>query len=352
MKTLAALLLLTLALATGVPCCAPSLASACGGFFARHTSHAVAAAPSLRHEQVLLIFDPSKEREHFVREVAFRNGSEPFGFVVPTPSRPEVAAVAKSPFVALHATAPTDDFGADASAGDDNKEGGGGARRASASAPTAVNVLEVSKVGSFTAFVIEASDATAFARWLEKNGFASTPSSDEWLRHYVRVRFFFVALRYDPPETAGKGSASTISETLRISFATPVPFYPYLEPRGSARSPERLLDLWLVSTLPWTPVAARSSSDGVAWVRPLRPTRGYAPRSSLEGALGADLSALLPVGELSVQTFQDQKASREGLGDVLFAPLHPGALGPPQLERLRPLLGLLDAELLPVEAAR
>jgi hypothetical protein len=350
MKPLIALLLVTLALAAGVLCWQPSLASACGGFFARRTPHVVSAAPSLQHEQVLLVFDPTKEREHFVREVAFRNGNESFGFVVPTPSRPEVAAVAHSPFVALQAAAPTDDFGADASANDD-KEGGGGAPLATASARAPVEVLEVSKVGSFTAFVIAASDAAAFTSWLEKNGFSSTPSSDEWLRHYVRLRFFFVALRYDPPEKAGKAPGSTVSETLRISFTTPVPFYPYLEPRGPARSPHRLLDLWLVSTLPWTPVAARSGSDGVDWVRPLRPTRGYAPRSSLEGALGPELSQLLPTGELSVQTFQDQKASREGLGDVLFAPLQPGALGAPQLERLRPLLGLLDGELLPTEVA-
>src|ERR1043165_6357879 len=57
--------------------------------------------PSLAYEQTLIVYDAEKRREHFVREVVFSASRQPFGFVVPTPSRPEVAKVKKSPFAKL-----------------------------------------------------------------------------------------------------------------------------------------------------------------------------------------------------------------------------------------------------------
>jgi hypothetical protein len=322
---------------------APSLARACGGFFSRVRA-TPATAPSLSHEQVLLLYDSASRKEHFIREVTFRNGTEPFGFVVPTPSRPEVAAVKQSPFPALRSIASTDDFPPAPTRRSDNKEGGTGARRAG----SGVQVLEVSKVGSFTAFVLAASDARGFAEWLAQNGFQSSPSTDEWLAHYVRQNFFYVAMRYEAPREV-TSAARVVAETVRISFATPVPYYPYLEPRpsGGRASPERLLDLWLVSTASWTPISARTAGSKTTWVRPFRPTRGSAARYQLEAALGDELRALLPTGELKLQTFQDQKASREGFGDVLFAPVAPNALAAERLDELKPLLGSIDPALLP-----
>ncbi len=86
-----------------VPLFAPR-AEACGGFFSRAVEGV--RRPSLAYEQALIVFDATKRREHFVREVVFRAAQEPFGFVVPTPTRPEVAAVKKSPFTALRTQFP------------------------------------------------------------------------------------------------------------------------------------------------------------------------------------------------------------------------------------------------------
>jgi hypothetical protein len=77
---------------------APRSADACGGVFRRTTTKTV---PSLQVEQVLAIYDPAKEQEHFIRQLAFRDAKEPFGFIVPTPSLPTVAKVDGSPFAAL-----------------------------------------------------------------------------------------------------------------------------------------------------------------------------------------------------------------------------------------------------------
>jgi hypothetical protein len=79
--------------------------NACGGFFTRRVLESE-RRPSLAYEQTLIIFDAEKRREHFVREVVFRTSREPFGFVVPTPSKPEVAKVAPSPFAKLRESFP------------------------------------------------------------------------------------------------------------------------------------------------------------------------------------------------------------------------------------------------------
>jgi hypothetical protein len=296
---------------------------------------------------VLLLYDAAQRKEHFIREVTFRNGLEPFGFVVPTPTRPEVAALKHSPFPGLRSFAPTDDFPPPRQSDKDNQEGGTGARRAGAG----VEVLEIAKVGSFTAYVLAASDARGFAEWLAQNGFEGSSSTDEWLAHYVRLQFFYVAMRYDAPREVTAPSR-VVAETVRISFSTPVPYYPYLEPRRpvGAAAPERLLDLWLVSSAPWTPISARRAGGKTEWVRPFRPTRGSAARYQL-ASLSDEIQPLLPSGTLQLQTFQDQKASREGFGDVLFAPLAPNTLAPERLEELSPFLGSLDAELMPAGGA-
>jgi hypothetical protein len=77
-------------------------ADACGASFGRKPKR----APSLSFERVLIIHDPATETQHFIREVAFKGGQETFGFVVPTPTKPEVFKVKASPFDKLEATFP------------------------------------------------------------------------------------------------------------------------------------------------------------------------------------------------------------------------------------------------------
>src|SRR5262249_46022466 len=163
--------------------------------------------------------DGAARREHFIREVAFRRASEPFGFVVPTPTRPEVAAVAKSPFSELRRSF---GFGAEPAL---RAVGLAGHGRLGGGAPSGVPLSAVRKVGSFTAFVLAATDETALSAWLAEQKLVKTPEASAWLARYVRLGFFFVAMRYDPereaPGTKASEPDASKSETMRISFATP-----------------------------------------------------------------------------------------------------------------------------------
>jgi hypothetical protein len=336
------LLLAVTGLSSLVALTAPALADACGSFF-RARAVDPEQTPSLSREKVLLIHDAKLRRQHFIREVAFTRAHEPFGFVVPTPTRPEIGEVANTPFTELRTRFPF----APAPRSDSKSSGGGGRQASSAG----VEVLEVAQVGSFTAFVLAADDADALGRWLADNHLVSNPASDAWLAHYVELGFFYVAMRYDPPDSPGPDlSGSVIAETIRISFASPLPYYPYLEPTRpelEAEGKPRLLELWYVGSEPVVPVATRERDGVSAWVQPLQRGRSDRDaRDALVRTLDPELSVLLPSGPLLVQTFQDQKRSREGFGDVLFAFSEPVARTPEFEAELEPLLGLLDPALI------
>ncbi len=333
-------------------------AAACGGFFSRTTE--VIRRPSLSHEQTLIVFDEAKQREHFIREVVFRQTSEPFGFVVPTPTRPEVAKVVESPFDSLRSRFYFQEPRKGFDHGNGRLGGGSGVR-----APS-VTILDVKRVGSFTAFVLAANDEGALGKWLGDNGFVTSKEAEPWLRHYVERKFYYVAMRYEPggppAKPVAKGAATAPpagdaaamgSETVRISFDTPLPYYPYFEPdRPAGVGDDRLLEMWLVTTTPHTPVAVQRREGGTRWAQPMAEGQHHQnARAALLDALGLE-KARLGTGDLGVQVFVDQKTSRKGWGDVVFVPRAAAPADPARREALRRLVSTLDPTLPPSSAPR
>lgn len=292
---------------------APRPADACGAFFAAKSVPAE-SRPSLSLERVLVLFDPAKKQEHFIREVVFRGSREKFGFVVPTPSRPGVFEVKASPFDELERRYPF--------ARSRDLEGALAPSRAGGGAPPKVTVLEVKYLGSFSAFVLQASDPDALGKWLADNGFTSSLEGDRWLAEYVKRDFYFVAFRYEPTLDADAGAGGLRAQTVRISFEAPVAFYPYREPAHEVPVERKLraVELWVASPTAIVPVARTETGGKPAWVRPFREGERAAGREWLLQGVGDELGKLLPPGPLIVQTFQDQKTQRAGYGDVVFLP--------------------------------
>jgi hypothetical protein len=332
---------------------APHAVNACGVF----STQSEERRPSLSYEQSLILYDPKTEREHFVREVVFRGGPASFGFVVPTPTRPEVAKVEVSPFRFLRESFPFEappppDRSADLGSAIGGGAGGG---------LRGVTVLQMMKVGSFTSFVLAADDQKALAHWLENNGLASTKEADVWLAHYLRMKSYYVAMRYDPSPSDEGPRAELKAETIRISFSTPAPYYPYFEPKPPATTGEdgghpksRLFELWLASPAALVPVAAKTADGRTSWTRPMQGGQLYDEPGSTRAKLSrvlwrVGLEAFLPDGEIVVQTFQDQKTLRQGYGDMLFVPVRKIPFYPAKAQTLRPLFGILDPALVPDE---
>ena len=42
-------------------------------------------------QTVILIWDPATKTEHFIRKAAFQSAADDFGFLIPSPTQPELA---------------------------------------------------------------------------------------------------------------------------------------------------------------------------------------------------------------------------------------------------------------------
>lgn len=292
-------------------------ARACGAF---PSTAWVKAPPRLSLERTLIVWDSSTKVQHFVRELRFSHAAGSFGFVVPVPSRPKVHSVEASPFDALEKTYPSDlldrlwlGFGSGLGHG-----AGLGAGKGAAPKPPPVQLVEQKRVGDFNAFILTATDPGALAAWLEKHGFKTSERGKTWVDHYVRLGFHFVALRFDG---AKKEEEALEIRTLRISFESELPYYPYREPSDAPEQPNRELELWVVADVPLVPVAGVTHQDEWRLRRPFSEgTRTTPEVGQLEEVLGKELAGLLPRSRV-VQTFGDYKPKRLGWEDVVFVPL-------------------------------
>ncbi|MBS2014485.1 MAG: DUF2330 domain-containing protein [Deltaproteobacteria bacterium] len=309
-----------------------------------------ATLPYLAIEQTLIVWDRASRTEDFVREARFARTSEPFGFVVPVPGKPEVSKV-DSPFPTLRKEYPyTPPPSARRSTGSGAPGGAGGAKKAP---EPELEVLSVQRVGSFDVTVLRASEPTALDGWLAKNGFEMTEPAKPWLAHYVDLRFYFVAFRYaGAPAGAADGMTS---ETVRIRFETGAPYYPYLEPELAPGAPipqERMLAVWLVTEDPMLPIVSHTKNGAWTWETPWVPTLATS-------ALTVNFLARVPAVEsgflirsknLHVQPFLDMRTSRIHLGDAVFGYRTSHDLGRDDVAALAPLLPALDARIPRIDA--
>jgi hypothetical protein len=365
-------LLIVLGLAASAALVAPAPVHACAVLPAEG-----AALPNLAVERVLVLYDGARRLEHFVREVRFDGAAGTFAFVVPTPTKPELAAVDKPPFDALAEAFPIDP--PPEPSDPDAKSAG----MAAAAAPASVQVLSVQQVGKFTAFVLAANDAAGLEKWLGDNRITVPAGGRAWLGHYIALNHFFAAFRYDaprataatppaaeppsagdpggrfatPPPAAGpapvplapdpSAPAPMTSETVRLTFATATPYFPYLEPaRGAvASSAPHEMQVWLVSRERRAPRLRRfAAGQAPRWAWPWQAGMLHEKDAVVvRGALG-ELASLAPQdGTLVVQTFRDPRTNRDGWGDIVF-PVEDADLDSPAVAAsLTPVLGDLGS---------
>jgi hypothetical protein len=308
-----ALRLLAVALLALLALLAPAgRAHACGTF---PSAAWESTPPRLARERALIVWDSGTKREHFVRELLFSHAAGRFGFVIPTPSRPTVHAVEKPPFDGLETSHPSKLF-PELGFGAGLRLGGAG-RGATAPDPP-VKVLEATRVGDFTAFVLTATDSGALALWLKKHGFTTSAARQLWTDAYVRLGFHFVALRFEGTKDEDQ---KIVSRTLRLSFDSPLPYYPYREPGDAPGEPGRELSLWTISDVLLVPYAGVTHQSEWRLRRPFSEgVRRFPSVGELAPTLGQELGGLLPKTRI-VQTFGDFKPDRRGWEDVVFAPL-------------------------------
>jgi hypothetical protein len=220
-------------------------------------------------QSVIIIWDAETKTQHFIRRASFASKAEDFGFLIPSPTAPELSESGNEAFPVLQKltepeiirrAAPSTGVGCGASKGAfstvSTAIGGGGS----------VEVLSEKVVAGFKASVLKSTSAGALTEWLAEHGYDFSPAVEAWAEPYIRDGWKITALKV----AADAGSATKKDVTaaaLRLSFRTDRPLFPYREPDSkrdadSLSRRDRLLRIYFIADgryrgeltkeVPWT----------------------------------------------------------------------------------------------------
>jgi hypothetical protein len=179
-------------------------------------------------QTVVILWDAANKTEHFVRKASFQSAADDFGFIVPTPAHPELAESGNDAFPFL-ATLTAPEYTRMARPKGNAGCGCGREMAPDMAVAVGVKVLDDKMVAGFHAVVLEAGSADALVEWLREHGYAFSPEVKEWATPYIAASWKFTALQVAKPTTE-KEQKSVSASSLRISFKTDQPLFPYREP--------------------------------------------------------------------------------------------------------------------------
>jgi len=299
------------------------------GVFNARTAEACATAPPrgeevrIAEEEALIVWDPATKTEHFIRRAAFQSTARKFGFLVPTPTTPQLSEVPDSIFWSL-ANLIRPEVKYDRS--ETTYRAGAwlfescmlmkGENKATAvGEPAAVRVLATANVAGFNATTVEADDANALTAWLGENGFEATPQLTAWLERYVTEKWKVTAFVVASGDEGRSDRYEIATRAVKMTFPAERPFYPYREPQiemtvetnAKLAPANRLLRVFFVSNERYAATLAdRPWSAEVLHAAPVA-----SPPMDLEAVIG-------PQRYLTV--FVDESSPRRGIEELYFAP--------------------------------
>ncbi len=295
-----------------------------------------AGQPVVNADQtVVILWDPATKTEHFIRRASFKAEAADFGFLVPTPTQPELEESGDGAFPVLAAvTAPRviSRAGGSPGCGCSANAPSGAARPLAAG----VTVLEDKVVAGFHAVVLQAQSSGDLTEWLKANGYAYSPEVQAWAKPYIEQGWKFTAMKVAPtsgvnpatqtttsPAGADDGAAprAVAATALRMSFKTDRPLFPYREPdpTGAAQAlgaSHRLLRIYFLSNARYqgelTPQQAWTGQ--AAWA-------GHVPPADRQRALELlKLPGIDPQKDWFLTEFEDAWPYRPAPADLYFSP--------------------------------
>ncbi len=138
-------------------------------------------------QQGVIIYD--KGIETLILSSTFYGDAKDFGWVIPTPTRPEIDQSTDEIFIALSdLTGRTIALNRKQSLLGDKEE----------ASETKVKIVETKQVGIYDVKVILASEASSLAKWLSDNGFQFPKESSYVLEDYVQYNWFYTVAKVRP----------------------------------------------------------------------------------------------------------------------------------------------------------
>lgn len=285
-------------------------------------------------ETAVIIWDAPNRIEHFTRAALFGGNSSDFGFLVPTPGRPELADApgpisARLEVITRPRTVVKKRLGEIGCLPQSRFDAVGAALPAPDA--QAVTVVEQKRVGDFDAAVLKATDANALRGWLGANGYTARPELQKWLGDYVDDGWYLSAFKVANANPTPRGdNAGGHLKAVRLSFPTVEPVYPYKEPVDAAKpgptgfTTPRLLRLFVLAPYRVEPLLGLGQSASPLWqVRTV--WAGPLDRPAFEATASACGLPPVEVDKLAVQSWvltelEDHSTPRSGTADLCFRP--------------------------------
>lgn len=261
-------------------------------------------------QTVILIWDKEHQTEHFIRKASFRSEGDSVGFIVPTPSRPQLEESGNAAFPYLaQITAPKD--------GSKGLELPiGCAAEPKTSYGRSVRVVEEKTVAGYHAVVLAADSGQALVEWLKEHGYAYTPEAAAWAEPYLEKRWYMTAMKI-----AKDGGPEVAASALRITFKTDHPLFPYREPDSRQDAAklnvrDRLLRIYFLAESRYEGgfPSGQSWEGKPRWSQPLPAEQ----RAQLLHHLG--LAENVGPAKFWLTEFEDHWPYGKAPGDVYFSP--------------------------------
>lgn len=271
----------------------------------------------IEHEMALIVWQPVTKTEHFIRRATFNSMSKDFGFLVPTPTQPELGEVESYRLFPLLDSItypkyeevikrvprpPTDSI------------------PMTTVAASPVRVIEEKSVAGYDATVLQADDPDSLGKWLKEHGYSFRPALRDWLERYTTAKWYITAFKVSSQQDAMENFGQVQSKAVRMSFHTERPFYPYREPEDmrdeKAKQHSRYLRLFVLADrrmdgskgdekTPWSPKTV--------WANSISPEQS--------ARLQADLKLPIPFDSPTtwLTEFRDDSSPRIGTDEVFFS---------------------------------
>jgi hypothetical protein len=273
-------------------------------------------------QTVIILWNAATKMQHFIRQASFQSDAADFGFLVPTPTRPELDESGNAAFPYLQKLTEPEiqrvprPRGGGCGCGEELP--GINADRSNKAAGL-VEVLEQKRVAGFDAAVLAADSADDLINWLKVHDYEFSPEAEAWAKPYVEAGWMITALKVAKDEEA-KENKGVSAAALRLSFQTDRPLFPYREPDSGASAKalgatHRLLRIYCIAEAKYAGELTKEAPWGgnVAWADKIKAT---------------DREKVLDLLKLPKETgpaqwwmteFEDNWAYRVAPADVYFA---------------------------------
>jgi len=271
-------------------------------------------------QSVIILWDAANKTQHFIRRASFKGDADDFGFLIPSPTQPELSESGNETFPYLHDLTKPEVIDMPRSLGVGCGCSSAAPRQHTGAPGLAwVKVLEEKVVAGFHAAVLETDSSAALVKWLKDNGYAYSPEIEAWAKPYIAQGWKITALKVAKNKDEREKKTVTAS-ALRMSFKTDRPLFPYREPdyKGSAEkagASRRTLRIYFLAEARYQGEATKEApwSGQVVWAGKV----SAADRAKILEQL--KLPANTGPAEWFLTEFEDQWAYKLAPADVYFS---------------------------------